>query len=162
MPPPQGQSAAPCSPTSILIRNRKILWRLSDRKGLSNPLERRFLHDALETVLLALDSALKPGPIVGEEACDPEGFFSRSQTDLMENIGPNRKLCVAVSVFLRDLIRRMSLENPLGGAPRIHGELLKLGTNVAQSTVSIYKVPRQGRPLQRWKSFLSWEGGGIH
>jgi hypothetical protein len=43
---------------------------------------------------------------------------------------------------MRDLIRRMSLENPLWGATKIHGELLKLGIAVAQSTVSIYMVPR--------------------
>ena len=55
---------------------------------------------------------------------------------------------------VRDLIRRMSFENPLWGAPKIHGELLKLGIDVAQSTVSIYMVPRQGRPLQTWKTFL--------
>jgi len=36
---------------------------------------------------------------------------------------------------VRDLIRRMSFEKPLWGAPKIHGELLKLGINVAQSTV---------------------------
>jgi hypothetical protein len=39
---------------------------------------------------------------------------------------------------VRDLMRRMSFENPLWGAPKIHGELLKLGIEVAQSTVSIY------------------------
>jgi transposase InsO family protein len=55
---------------------------------------------------------------------------------------------------VRDLIRRMSFENPLWGAPKIHGELLKLGIEVAQSTVSIYMVPRQDRPLQTWKTFL--------
>jgi hypothetical protein len=54
---------------------------------------------------------------------------------------------------VRDLIRRMSFENPLWGAT-IHGELLKLGIEVAQSTVSIYMVPRQDRPLQTWKTFL--------
>jgi transposase InsO family protein len=48
----------------------------------------------------------------------------------------------------------MSIENPPWGAPKIHGELLKLGIDVAQSTVSIYMVPRQGRPLQTWKIFL--------
>jgi hypothetical protein len=42
----------------------------------------------------------------------------------------------------------------IGGAPKIHGELLKLGIDDAQSTVSIYMVPRQGRPLQSWKIFL--------
>ena len=55
---------------------------------------------------------------------------------------------------LRDLIRRMSQENPLWGAPRIHGELLKLGFEVAQSTVSKYVVRRQTPPSQTWKTFL--------
>src|SRR5262245_24079271 len=50
---------------------------------------------------------------------------------------------------------------PLWGAPRIHGELLKLDINVAQSTVSIYMVPRQGRPLQSWKTFLCNHGKDI-
>lgn len=53
-----------------------------------------------------------------------------------------------------DLIRRISRENPLWGAPRIHGELLKLGVRIAQSTVSKYMVPRHGRPTQTWKTFL--------
>src|SRR6476620_9731481 len=46
-----------------------------------------------------------------------------------------------ISKEVRDLIRRMSFDNPLWGAPRIHGELLKMGIDVAQSTVSIYMVP---------------------
>src|SRR5713226_513257 len=58
------------------------------------------------------------------------------------------------TVSLRDLIRRMSRENPLWGAPRIHGELLKLGFEVAQSTVSKYVVRRQTPPSQTWKTFL--------
>jgi len=62
---------------------------------------------------------------------------------------------------VRDLIRRISIENPLWGAPRIHGELLKLGIDVAQSTVSIYMVPRQGRPLETWKTFLRNHMGEI-
>jgi len=60
-----------------------------------------------------------------------------------------------------DLIRRMSIENPLWGAPKIHGELLKLCIDVAQSTVSINMVPRQGRPLQTWKIFLRNHGEEI-
>jgi len=47
---------------------------------------------------------------------------------------------------LRALIRRMSIENPLWGAPRIHGELLKLGFAVAQSSVAKYMVKRGGPP----------------
>src|SRR6478672_5571524 len=54
---------------------------------------------------------------------------------------------------LRDLIRRMSKENPLWGAPRIHGELLMLGFEVAQSTVSKYMV-RGRSPSQGWKRFF--------
>jgi hypothetical protein len=55
---------------------------------------------------------------------------------------------------LRDLIQRMSKENPQWGASRIHGELLMLGFEVAQSTVSLYMV-RGGRPpSQSWKIFL--------
>ncbi len=55
----------------------------------------------------------------------------------------------------------MSLENPLWGATKIHGELLKLGTEVAQSTVSTYMVPQRDRPLQTWKTFLRNHAEGI-
>jgi hypothetical protein len=55
---------------------------------------------------------------------------------------------------LRDLIQRMSRENPLWGAPRIHGELLMLGFNVAQSTVSKYMARGHKPPSQCWKTFL--------
>ena len=54
----------------------------------------------------------------------------------------------------RALIRQMSTENLLWGAPRIHGELLKLGFSVAQSTVAKYMVKRGGPPSQGWKTFL--------
>jgi hypothetical protein len=55
---------------------------------------------------------------------------------------------------LRVLIRRMSVENPLWGAPRIHGELLKLGFEVAQSSVAKYMVKRRAPPSQGWRTFL--------
>jgi hypothetical protein len=59
-----------------------------------------------------------------------------------------------IGTELRVLIRRMSHENPLWGAPRIHGELLKLGFEVAQSSVAKYMVKRRGRPSQGWRTFL--------
>jgi hypothetical protein len=62
---------------------------------------------------------------------------------------------------VRDLIRRMSFENSLWGATKIHGELLKLGIEVAQSTVSNYMVPRRDRPLQTWKTFIRNHAEGI-
>ena len=67
----------------------------------------------------------------------------------------NREGRPQIDTDLRALIRQMSLENPLWGAPRIHGELLKLGFQVAQSTVAKYMVNRRGRPSgQSWWTFL--------
>jgi hypothetical protein len=48
----------------------------------------------------------------------------------------------------------MSIENALWGAPRIHGELLKLGFEVAQSTAAKYMIKRCGPPSQHWRTFL--------
>jgi transposase InsO family protein len=62
---------------------------------------------------------------------------------------------------LRDLIRRMCRENPLWGAPRIHGELLMLGFDVAQSTISKYMMRRRKPPSQSWKTFLRNHAGAI-
>jgi transposase InsO family protein len=59
-----------------------------------------------------------------------------------------------IETELRALIRRMSIENPLWGAPRIHGELLKLGFEVAQSSVAKYMVKRRWPPSQGWRTFL--------
>jgi transposase InsO family protein len=59
-----------------------------------------------------------------------------------------------IETKLRVLIRRMSMENPLWGAPRIHGELLKLGFEVAQSSVAKYMVKRRAPPSQGWRTFL--------
>ena len=55
---------------------------------------------------------------------------------------------------VRDLIRHVNSANPLWGAPRIRGELLKLGIQVSQATVAKYMVRRVGRPSPTWRSFL--------
>jgi len=62
---------------------------------------------------------------------------------------------------LRCLIRGMSLANPLWGAPRIHGELSKLGIEVAQSTVARYMARGRRPPSQTWKAFLRNHAAGI-
>ena len=62
---------------------------------------------------------------------------------------------------IRDLIRQMNKANPLWGAPRIHGELLKLGIEVSQATVGKYMVRRVGTPSPTWRSFLRNEAIGI-
>src|SRR6201998_3334620 len=59
-----------------------------------------------------------------------------------------------IDTELRGLIRRRRRENPLWGAPRIHGELLKLGFEIAQSSVAKYMVKRRGPPSQEWRTFL--------
>jgi transposase InsO family protein len=62
---------------------------------------------------------------------------------------------------IRQLIREMSLANPLWGAPRIHGELLKLGIDVGQTTVAKYMARRRRPPSQGWKTFLHNHADGI-
>jgi len=59
-----------------------------------------------------------------------------------------------IETELRVLIRRMSVENSLWGAPRIHRELLKLGFEVAESSVAKYMVKRRWPPSQGWRTFL--------
>ena len=62
---------------------------------------------------------------------------------------------------IRKLIREMSDANPLWGAPRIHGELLKLGIEISQATVAKYMVRRRGTPSPTWCSFLRNQAAGI-
>src|SRR5271169_168311 len=66
-----------------------------------------------------------------------------------------------VSFEIRRLIREMSAANPLWGAPRIHGELLKLGIDVGQTSVAKYMARRRGPPSQGWKTFLRNHADGI-
>jgi transposase InsO family protein len=66
-----------------------------------------------------------------------------------------------VPLEIRHLIRDMSLANPLWGAPRIHGELLKLGIAIGQTSVAKYMARRRGPPSQGWKTFLRNHADGI-
>ena len=62
---------------------------------------------------------------------------------------------------IRHLIREMSVANPLWGAPRLHGELLKLGIDVGQTTVAKYIARGRRPPSQGWKTFLHNHADGI-
>ena len=66
-----------------------------------------------------------------------------------------------VPLETRRLIREMSIANPLWGAPRIHGELLKLGIDIGQTSVAKYRARRRGPPSQGWKTFLHNHADGI-
>ena len=66
-----------------------------------------------------------------------------------------------VPLEIRQLIREMSLANPLWGAPRIHGELLKLGIEIGQTSVAKYMARHRKPPSQGWKTFLRNHADGI-
>src|SRR6266571_1255996 len=66
-----------------------------------------------------------------------------------------------VPLEIRCLIRQMSIANPLWGAPRIHGELLKLGIDIGQTSVAKHMVRRRAPPSQSWKTFLRNHADGI-
>jgi len=68
---------------------------------------------------------------------------------------PHRPGQPAVPSDVRASIRAMSESNPLWAAPRIHGELLKLGIDVCQATVAKYMARRQRPPSQTWRTFLA-------
>ena len=59
-----------------------------------------------------------------------------------------------ISPKVRALIRKMCMENPSWGAPNFHGELLKLGINIGESSVSKYMVRNRKPPSQTWRTFL--------
>ena len=67
----------------------------------------------------------------------------------------------SIPAEIRDLICKMSIANPLWGAPRIHGELLKLGIDVGQTTVAKYMAKTRRPPSQGWKTFLVIHADGI-
>jgi hypothetical protein len=66
-----------------------------------------------------------------------------------------------VAPEIRKLILEMSIANSLWGAPRIHGELLKLGIDIGQTSVATYIVRRRDPPSQGWRMFLRNHAGGI-
>jgi hypothetical protein len=90
---------------------------------------------------------VKPETVIGWHR---KGF--RLFLDLESSTGPNWSS--PVSKEIRQLIRRMSRENPLWGAPRIHGEWLKLGIDIGETSVGKYMARRRKPPSQTWRTFL--------
>src|SRR6202158_2690005 len=94
----------------------------------------------LNTIVL-----VKTAPVV---QCHRKGFRLSWQRR-SRHLGRRR-----VSREIRDLIRQMSRANPLWGAPRIHGELLKLGIHIGETSVSKYMLRQRKSPSQTWRTFL--------
>jgi transposase InsO family protein len=104
--------------------------------------------------LLASIAIVKPETVIGWHRAGFRAFWRWKS-----RAAPGRP---AIDHELRSLIRQMCRENPLWGAPRIHGELSMLGFCVAQSTVSKYMIRQQSRgPSQGWKAFIQNHAAGI-
>jgi transposase InsO family protein len=80
-----------------------------------------------------------------------QGFRRHWARKSKECSGPGRP---PFSREIRDLVRRVSASNPLWGAPRIHGELLKLGIDVSQRTIGRMMPKHRKPPSQTWRTFL--------
>src|SRR6267143_3694694 len=78
--------------------------------------------------------------------------FKRYWWRLSQRKGPGRP---PISTEIRKLVRTMAAANPLWGAPRIHGELRKLGFEISERTISRLMPKRCKEPSQTWKTFLS-------
>jgi hypothetical protein len=110
------------------------------------------LYRLAPTVLNAL-AILKPETVIKWHRA---GFRSYWSWKSRRHVGRP-----SVPPEIRKVIREMSNANPLWGAPRIHGELLKLGIDVGQTSVAKYMVTRRGPPSQGWKTFLHNHAGCI-
>jgi hypothetical protein len=103
--------------------------------------------------LLELAQVVKPETILRWHRAGFRAFWRRKSRN-----GAGRP---KIDRGLRDLIQRISRENPLWGAPRIHGELLMLGFDVAQSTVSKYQLCWVANlNLRRWARVAQRDGPG--
>jgi putative transposase len=90
---------------------------------------------------------VKPETVIGWQR---KGF--RWYWSWKSRAGKSGRPCVRPEI--RELIRQMSSANPLWGAPRIQGELLKLGIQISQASVGKYMVRQRKPPSQTWRTFL--------
>jgi transposase InsO family protein len=110
------------------------------------------MHRLFPSIASAI-TIVRPETVIGWHRAGFRAWWCRKSRNLGGRPPVDREL--------RDLIRRMCEENPLWGAPRIHGELLKLGFIVAQSTASKYMLRGRRSPSQGWKTFLRNHADGI-
>ncbi len=103
--------------------------------------------------ILSAISIIQPDTIIRWHRRGFRGYWRRKSRGM-----PGRP---RISQDIRQLIRTMSIANPLWGAPRIHGELLMLGIDVAQSSVSKYMARGRCPPGQSWRTFLCNHSDGI-
>ena len=139
----------------VLRHQINVLQRHSPKRQTFSSADRlifAWLYRSAPTVLNAL-AIVKPETVIKWHSA---GF--RSYWRWKSRRGGGRP---TVPPNVRKLIREMSIANPLWGAPRIHGELLKLGIDVGQTSVAKYMVKRREPPSQGWKTFLRNHADGI-
>jgi transposase InsO family protein len=139
----------------VLRHQLNVLQRKSPKRLVFNNIDRLVfagLYGLAPNVLDAL-KILKPETVVRWHRA---GFRAYWRWKSRSRGGRPR-----ASAEVRELIREMCLANPLWGAPRIHGELLKLGIDVGQTTVAKYMTRTRRPPSQGWKTFLSNHADGI-
>src|SRR6266852_2847661 len=150
------RSRASLAAEILVLRHQINILRLhSPKRQTFSAMDRLIfagLYRLAPTVLNAL-AVLKPNTVIKWHRA---GF--RSYWRWRSRRGGGRP---TLPTEIRKLIREMSIANPLWGAPRIHGELLKLGIDNGQTSVAKYMVKRRGPPSQGWKTFLHNHADGI-
>ncbi len=134
----------------LALRHQLAVLQRRTKKRPSLRIADRFLWVMLSRVWGQWRSALvivKPETVI---AWQRKGF--RLYWRWKSRAGKSGRPCVSLEI--RELIRQMSTANPLWGAPRIHGELLKLGIAISQATVAKYIVRQRRPPSQNWRTFL--------
>jgi len=135
---------------NLALRNQIAVLQRSVKKRLSLNNSDRLLWIGLSRVWTRWRSALmivKPDTVIAWH----RKAFRIFWTWRVRRGKPGRPV---ISAEIRALIRRMSRENPGWGAPRIHGELLKLGIDIGETSVSKYLVRSRKPPSQTWRTFL--------
>ena len=125
----------------VLRRKKPVRLRLTDWDRLAFVLLYRLFPKVLDSIVI-----VQPETVVRWHRAGFRMFWRWKS----RNNGGRPK----VDLETRHLIRKISSENPLWGAPRIHGELLKLGIDICETTVAKYMVKMPNRPRQSWKTFL--------
>jgi hypothetical protein len=140
---------------TILRHQLNVLRRKSPKRPTFGMLDRLIfagLHRLVPKVLSAL-AIVKPETVIKWHRA---GFRSYWRWKSRRRVGRP-----AVAPEIRKLIREMSIANPLWGAPRIHGELLKLGIDIGQTSVAKYMAKRRDPPSQGWRTFLRNHADGM-
>jgi hypothetical protein len=123
---------------------------------------KRVALSSIDRLLLVGLYRLAPGVLDAVKIIRPETLLRWHRATFWRWKSRPRGGRPSIPANIRRLIRDMSMANPLWGAPRIHGELLKLGIDVGQTTVAEYMATRRQPPSQGWKTFLRIMPTALH